>query len=216
MPTYSIWLEPPPGPQRDALAASIRRAACTGAGGPTFAPHVTLAGGVDLPTDRAASAAAAAVARALPPAGVPIALARSPTVGASYHKSVYLLAEPTPGLVAAAASAWAAAAERRAGPSQAAGGSGRSPAASPPPPQPPHMPHLSILYSEDEATKAAVVAGMAEERRAGGGEGPDGEDDGGAPPPPPAWTRVTAWRTEGPVEGWECVADVGCGGGESG
>ena len=212
MPTYSLWLEPPPGGLvRDRLSAAIRQASGMASCGPTFAPHVTLAGGCDLPSDAVAAAAAMDVARGLP-GGVRIRF-ESARTGQSYHQSVFLCAAATPELRAAAAAARAAVRARRGGPAPPPGDDvGEAEAAAA------YFPHASLLYSDEPTTRAAVMAGV----RPGGPlhallteagvalEEEEGCDDDKGP----AWTRVTAWRTSGPVDGWACVGDFGAGDGE--
>jgi len=210
MPTYSLWLEPGPhGPVRLILGQAIQMASSMGSRGPTFPPHITLAGSVNLPSDAAAAAAAGAVAARLPaPGGISIGF-RAVDLGHIYHQAVMLMAEPTPELVAAAAAARAAAAER-----WSTGGAG------PPAPGPgdeakaaaAYLPHASLLYTDDVDTRVQAVCEAVQ-----GGQlstllrsaGVNLEDPAASTAHP--WTRVTAWRTEGPVEGWTCVADVGVG-----
>ena len=217
MPTYSLWLEPPPSSRvRDRLGAAIRAASSLGAGGPPFPPHITLAGSVDLPSDEAAAAAAKAVAAAIRPPGVPIRF-HAGQLGRSYHTAVFLVALRTPALKAAAAAARAAARERwSAGVAKGPPAEAAAAAA--------YEPHLSLLYSNDDQTKIAAfmevnvdggrVKGLLKEAGVSieeGGINVDGTGPGAAADPDPAWTRVTAWRTEGDVAGWRCVADCGVG-----
>lgn len=190
MPTYSLWLEP--GPTAPALP---KLAAVISAGpGPAFVPHVTLAGGVDLPDHEAAATAARAVAARLPSSGVRVHLTRIAT-GTTYHQCVYALVEKTPEVEAAAKAARAAvgAALTRTTGGGAGDDQGEAAASSS------YMPHVSLLYSDDAADRAAFATAC--ERDLG---------DVGALSF--AGVRVTAWTSGGPVQAWECVGCAAAGG----
>lgn len=190
MPTYSLWLEPEPtsSPALPKLAAVIASGP-----GPVFTPHVTLAGGLDLPDDAAAARAARAIAAHLPTAGVRVRLTRVAT-GTTYHQSVYALVEKTPELAAAAAAARAAAASA-ASTSAMVGEADEAAAAAA------YMPHVSLLYSEDENDRSAFAAACARDLDL------DAVSFDGV--------RVTAWTSGGPVEAWSLVEAVASGDGAS-
>jgi 2'-5' RNA ligase len=131
---HSIWLVPPPGPTRDALAAVVRSHAAP-RGEAAFAPHVTLAGAFRATRDAAAGSLAAAAA-AIPAGDMRVNFVRV-VAGREYHRWVYLLAEKTGPLCAAAAAA--------------------ATAAGVPFDEDAYMPHLSLAYGEGDATAAAAT-----------------------------------------------------------
>jgi hypothetical protein len=193
---YSLWLEPGPGAVRDCLTAIIAKSGL----GPAFAPHVTLAGGVSLPSEAAAGAAARTVAVRLPATGVRVSLARVAT-GTTYHQCVYALVEKTPMVSAAAAAARAAAAEHGDGGGEGALPAGGAATTTEAAAAAAYMPHVSLLYSDDAAARVSFADACSRDLDLAALS-----FDG---------LRVTAWRTGGAVEGWARVADVAVSGGEA-
>lgn len=103
-------------------------------GTPAFEPHLTLAGGIDAPTERAAVARVAPLAARLPP--LPIRLTDVGTTG-EYYRCLFIHAERTPRLERAYREACDVL-------EQAPGD---------------FMPHLSLIYGElGAADKARIIA----------------------------------------------------------
>ena len=91
MPGFSLWMLPPAdvGDRFRSLIADLSRRMGT----PAFEPHLTLAGGIDAPTERTAAARVAPLAACLPP--LPIRLMDVGTTG-DYYRCLFIHAERTP------------------------------------------------------------------------------------------------------------------------
>lgn len=169
MPGFSLWMLPPAdvGDRFRSLIADLSRRTGT----PAFEPHLTLAGGIDAATERAAAARVAPLAARLPP--LPIRLTEVGTTG-EYYRCLFIHAERTPLLQRAHHEACAVLAQEPGD----------------------FMPHLSLIYGEiGAADKARIITDigtrfdlaftverLALYSTAG---------------PPPAWRRVAALALTG-------------------
>ena len=147
---YSVWLEPPTDLRIKAANFIDGQVACS-PGCPSFAPHVTLAGGF-RGSESDARARTAALASALVAPGAPFAdgvaslRAKDVATGTRYHQCVYLRMEPTETLAAAHAAA------ARAFDLEPGNGNGE-----------PYVPHLSLVYGETRDEIKADAADAATE-----------------------------------------------------
>jgi len=146
MGMYSLWLEPPEGRLAEQLQAEVDRLRVQH-GGPTFAPHVTLAA-FEAGDDATAEDWAAGTAAKLAPIYVSFTDVGAGTI---FHQCVFIRCAKVDALMTAAETAKATL---------------RLPQSS-------YMPHLSLLYSDiDQDTRGAVVQEV-QQRLYGEAEGYD-------------------------------------------
>lgn len=130
---FALWLVP--GGEPRARLRAVIEALARETGGPAFAPHLTLLGGL-----RGDGGALAAKLRRLGGARGPVALAaRGPATGSAYHQCVFLDVAPAAPLLAM----------RRA--AEAAFGAPETPPR-------PFRPHVSLVYGDLPADRRAALA----------------------------------------------------------